>query len=105
MNYEDYLLSKQGIFIMTLRQTSVEITNWNITRSDLRSEMRRQRSFEFTRANTQRPACMRHMRSLLIDIENTLVKKVELMNRMQLEILREQDNYETDFILVTLPIK
>lgn len=61
------------------------------------------RSFNWTRGNTRQPSNIEGRKSLVFDVENTFIKRVEIMSFTQLEMLRQQPGFKENFILVTLP--
>lgn len=44
----------------------------------------------------------KNTKTLVIDIENTLVTKYELKNHNELEVLKSSEKFEQDFIIIDL---
>lgn len=83
MEYQDYIASQQGIFVLRCQMMNKEYSKI-IDRINLEERMRNQKGFITHQNNLMRDELLKNVKTLVIDIENTLVTKIDIKNLLEL---------------------
>ena len=88
---------------MRIQKASEQVAKWGLTEKDLEQTMRQSSGFSAIRQNSKRRVGMSHLMPLVIDLEQTLIIRVEVQSRPHVECLLQQKNDKDEFVYVEMP--
>ena len=98
MNYFDYIREYQGLFVINCQMMNIEFLN--LQKDTLGSILISQKNFSKTQKKMKMSKLIKDRTSLVFDIENTLVTKLETKTLEELEQLKQSENFTSDYIMI-----
>lgn len=98
-DYHVYLQSQQGIFTVRCQMMSTEVQKLR-HKVDVEKLMTEFPNFKKLQKEIEQDDVYRGLQTVVIDIENTLVTLIDIRNKQEFDQIKQNKNFESDFIVV-----
>ena len=93
IDYPEYVQEQQGFFVIRCQMMNLELSKIAKAGVNLSELMQSFKNFNKLRSEIEQDTMFKGFKTLVIDIENTLVAQLDIKTKQELDHLSEQQNF------------